>query len=172
MSLVTQDQIKALADEVGDCLIWHGSVSGDGYPTMKFMGSCRLVRRLVIEAKGQELAPRQPVMTTCGEKLCVSPAHLTPTSWAVIGQAAAKRGAFSRPDRRAKIAAARRKAGKLTMEKAREIRLSTDTYEVLSARYGVNRTIISRVKNGRAWVEFNSPLPSLSSAPAQGRAHA
>lgn len=158
---LTPEAIEARADEVGECLIWRGSVSGEGYPTMKCGGACRLVRRVMMEAQNIELAPRQPVITTCGEKLCISRKHLRKSTVALAAKAAAARGAFSRPDRRAKIAAGKRKIGKLTMEIAREIRLSADTGPVLAARYGVNRSLINRIKKGTAWVDFASPFAGL-----------
>lgn len=168
---ITPADIEARADEVGDCLIWHGSISGEGYPTMKCGGACRLVRRVMMEAQGIELAPRQPVITTCGEKLCVSRKHLKKSTVALAAQAAAARGAYSRPDRRAKIAAGKRKIGKLSMAIAREIRLSTETGPVLAARYGVNRSLINRIKNGKAWEDFSSPFAGLLMAASEpGRA--
>jgi hypothetical protein len=70
-----------------------------------------------------------------------------------VAQKAAKAGAFSRPDRCAKIAAGCQKStnAKLTKEQAAEIRVSSESQRALAAKYGVNKSMIARIKNGTAW---------------------
>lgn len=160
---MTLDDIKARTIEDGDCWRWSGSTTSGGYPTMKPMGcDCTLVRRVVLDLVGVKLKPRQPTVTTCGERLCVNPAHLKPSTAAKVGQAAAARGAFSTTTRGAKIAAAKRAAnGKLSMDIAREIRASTDTNAALAERHGVHPSLVQRIKAGKSWRDYSNPFAGL-----------
>lgn len=152
------------ADEYGDCLIWRGAKNTTGgYPVMKTDSKNELVRRLVFTLNGGTLKPRQPVAMLCGEKCCVNPAHMKSSSTREIAQMAAKRGAFVNPTRGAKIAQKRRASdtAKLTMEVAREIRMSNETGPVLAARYGVNKTVINGIKAGKRWKDYRNPFAQL-----------
>lgn len=154
--------IKARTEEYGDCHIWQRGVNADGYPQMKLRNhACSLVRRIVFDLSGGKLVERQPIVTTCGERLCVNPDHLKASTTARVSQEAAKRGAFSGIARCAKIAKSKRPSAKLTMEIAREIRLSTETGPVLAARYGVNRSLVTRIRSGLAWRDFSNPYMGL-----------
>jgi hypothetical protein len=162
---MTIDDIKARCEEVGECWIWQGGVSGTGYPIMKASGyksGCQLVRRVVVELSGRELKPRQPIAASCGDKMCCNPDHLKLSTWSLIGKRAAKDGAFSGVARANKIAAARRVAhAKLTEDQAREIRLSTESGPVLAERYGINRSRVNAIKRGEAWKDYSSPWRGL-----------
>lgn len=60
-----------------DCLLWTAAVGHTGYPIYKPVGrACTLVRRDAYRLSGRTLKPRVPIDSTCGEKLCINPAHL------------------------------------------------------------------------------------------------
>ena len=161
---LTLDHIKSRTEEVGDCWIWQQGAT-NGYPQMKVQGRCcKLVRRMVVEIDGRPAEPRQPVVATCGEALCVNPAHLKATSTSDAAKRAAKKGAWQGKARAAKIAKTRRRSNvnkKLDIDKAREIRMSTESGPVLAARYGVNRSLISRIKRGTDWKDYANPYSAL-----------
>ena len=161
--MITLDQIHARCAEVGDCWIWQGATSNTGYPIIKVKGcNCQFVRRVVFRLDGHELQPRQPVITTCEDKLCVNPEHLRASTVSDVAKAAAQRGAFSGLARAAKIAAFKRStAAKLDMEKAREIRVSEESGPVLAARYGVNKSVINNIKRGVARKDHKNPFFAL-----------
>lgn len=160
---LTPQDLLDRSDEVGECWIWNQATSDAGYPIMKVRGcGCRLVRRLAAELAGHELKPRQPVVTTCDEKKCVRPEHCLPSSNQAVAQKAADAGAFSQPQRGAKIAAGRRaKSAKLTMEQAMEIRNSTEVGHVLAARYGIDKSRVNAIKRGEAWKDYANPFTGL-----------
>ncbi len=159
---LTPQDLLDRSDEVGDCWIWSQAASSGGYPIMKMRGcGCVLARRLAAQLAGHELAPRQPVETTCGEKLCVNPDHCKPSTIKAIGKKAGKAGAWSTPQRSAKIAAAKRAKGKLTVEQAAEIRASSESGPVLAARYGVDKSMVNNIKRGTAWKDYSSPFAGL-----------
>lgn len=160
---VTAEEIKNRCDELGDCWIWKQTTSSTGYPIMKVHGcGCQLVRRLSATLAGKTPAPRQPVDTTCGEKLCVNPDHMRPTTPQAVAKRAAKRGAWSSVSRAAKISAARR-AGrvKLTDEQVAEIRASSEPETKLAPLYGVNRSYIGRIRRGTDRKDYRNPFAGL-----------
>ena len=145
--------------EEGECLLWTGATGDSGHPIYKPNGcGCTLVRRAMFRLAGGELIPRQPIDTRCGDKLCLNAAHLVQSTIAKIGQRAARRGAWSGLARKVKIAKAKRGKMKLTEEKAREIRESSESGPVLAARYGVNKSLVNGIKRGVAWRDY-TPNP-------------
>lgn len=175
-AVITLDEIKARCEEVGDCWIWQGATSDNGYPIMKrgHHGPCLLVRRVVAGIKGTPPAPRQPVVMTCSEKCCCNPAHVRLSTAKKVAEAAAKAGAYSSIDRCAKVAKARRAAPgtKLDEDKAREIRLSPKTSVALAAEFGVSLSLIKSIRAGRSWKDYASPSAGLGARGQQGRAAA
>lgn len=164
---ITIQAIKDRTEEIGECWIWQQGTT-NGYPSMKVKGcGCRLVRRIVVELDGRPAQAREPVATTCGEALCVNPAHLARTTIRAIAKKAAAAGAFSGKARGAKIAAAKRASAhsKLTLEQAREIRLSEEAGPALAARYGVNPSLIKSIRAGRVWKDYSSPFAGLGARP-------
>jgi hypothetical protein len=169
------------------CSLWTGALSsrstsgggGGGYPIMKvaYGCPCMTVRRVLVTLFGdkdgnRELAPRQPVEVTCGNRLCVDQAHLVVSTAKRVGVRAAKRGAFSSPARGAKIAAARRGAGKLNEALAAEIRMSKESGPVLAKRHNVNKSLINGIKRGTAWKDYSNPFMQLVKQPVARGARA
>ena len=160
---MTDQDLKDRSDEVGECWLWKQAVSKGGYPIMKVQGcGCQLVRRVAAKLAGHELAPRQPVATSCDEKLCVNPAHCKPSTIRAIAKKAGKAGAWSTPKRSAKIAAAKRAKGKLTAEQAAEIRASTESGPILAARFGIHKSMVNNIKCGDSWRDYTSPFAGLA----------
>lgn len=150
-------------DEVADCHLWSGSTNS-GLPTYKPANKpCTLVRRAMYQLAGGQLKRRVPIDDSCGERLCINPAHLHQSSTRKVGQKAAAKGAWRTKARAAKIASAKRTGpqSKITIEDARVIRLSDDTGPVLAARYGVNRAVINGIKAGTRWRDYSSPFAGL-----------
>jgi len=146
--------------EEADCILWTGATGQSGHPIYKPQGcGCTLVRRAMFELTKGSLQPRVPIDTTCGERRCINPAHLVESTVQAVAKRAAKRGAWGGVKRAAKIAATKRLKGKLTIEAAREIRMSDDTGKNLAARYGVHVSLIKGIKAGRAWKEYTNTNP-------------
>jgi len=152
-------------EEIGDCLVWTGSINTYGHPQYKSTveHGCRLVRRMVWLFSGRSIGYREPLTCTCGDIKCLNPDHLRRTTTQAIAKQAAKRGAWKSLTRAAKISAKRRTSNvaKLDIEKAREIRLSDEPSRVLAARYGVNRSVVSGIRAGTRWREYTNPYQQL-----------
>ena len=154
-------------DEVGDCLIWNGAVTSTGHPQIKVWGcGCKLARREMFRIVKGDLTPRIPIDTKCDERGCINPAHLVESTISAISHKAAKRGAWRTVARAAKIAAKKRAKGKLTMEKANEIRMSDESGPVLALRYGVDKSLINGIKAGRNWRDYSNPFHQLMGSAA------
>lgn len=160
--LNTLHGIRARCDDEGDCWIWRDGTTRQGYPIFKPYGcKCTLVRRAVFVLAGGQLKPRQPVVSSCGDRRCVNPEHLSTSTLSKIAKSAAKRGAWGGQTRRAAISAAQRKRSKITVEIAAEVLGSTDASRVLAARFGVSKELICRIRSGRAWRDYSSPFSGL-----------
>lgn len=156
------EKIRARCAEVGDCWIWQQATSATGYPIIRLNRTCQLVRRVVAAAMGLALAPRQPVVTTCGERLCCNPEHIKPTTTKAVARAAAKRGAYSTHQRAAAIARARRRGGlKLTDAQVQEILTSTEPGPVIAARMGISRSYPNHIRRGAARRDYSNPRAGL-----------
>jgi hypothetical protein len=148
--------------EYADCILWDAATGDSGHPIYKPVGRCcTLVRRDVFRLCGNDLKPRVPIDTRCGEKCCLNPKHLFESTTSAVAIRAGQRGAFSSFARRAKIAASRRGKMKLNIEQAREIRMSDESGPVLAVKYGVNRSLINNIKRNRAWRDYSNPFAGL-----------
>lgn len=169
----TIEEVKARCEEVGDCWIWQGKCTSTGYPQAKINGKATLVRRHVAALKGITLVRRQPVRAICDDPKCCNPAHIRASTVKEIAEIAGSKGKHSAPSKCIAIALDKRKKSKLNMEQAQEIRLSAESGPVLAERYGVHKSLINMIKQGKAWKDYSSPFAGLFSANnAQGRARA
>lgn len=159
---VDLDYIRLRCVEEGECWIWQGATNQTGHPIMKYPGRpCGTVRRLVLEAIGNAPAPRQPTVNTCGDPLCVSPAHTKKSTIRQVAKQAAKGGAWQSMERRMKISAAKRKTSKLSIEQANAIRMSEETTAELAQRFGVDRSYIKAIRAGKVMHDYRNPFSQL-----------
>lgn len=119
------------------------------------------VRRIAAELAGKKPAPRQPVTTTCGEKLCVNPAHMLPVSRKELGMIAAKNGSFSTPVVGWKRSAAQRSNRKLSDEQIEHIRSSDESGPELAKKFGVDKSYINRIRRGKSLRQYAHPFAWL-----------
>ena len=151
--------LKERTIEDGDCWEWTGYCA-NGTPSVSHAGKMISVRRLFTELLGGKLREGYYV-PKCGNKLCVNPDHIAYNDPKQHMRKAA-RVALKSPTRRLKIQIHKRATvGKLTQEKADEIRSSSEASRVLAAKYGVDKSIICRIKNGQAWVNLSNPFAGL-----------
>jgi len=149
-------------EEVDDCWLWKGGTNGDGRPqyTPFVPGYGKLLHRAMYKMNGKNLEYRQPLACSCDEKRCINPHHQYATTLKFCVGRAAKRGAYSMPAKCAKIAQTLRNTrSKLTIEQAREIRMSTEPTKVLYPRYGVDASVINGIRSGKRWKEYANTNP-------------
>lgn len=144
--------LKALelnTHEDGGCLIWHGRCScSRGHPKYGDL----VMRREVWQMKNRPLKPGELVTVTCENKLCLE--HLALTTKSEAGKKAnADPRIIAIKRKRSMLFARSSPTAKLSMEKARAIRASTENDHAEAKKYGVDHSLISKVRRNKAWVE-------------------
>lgn len=147
------ERIRSSCDEVGRCLIWRGGVQSGGYPIMSHKGRPEAVRRVVALLLGFSLKPRQPVTCTCGERLCLSPKHIKPTTRAKLLKQAYRNGRRGGVVEIMRREASLRARAKLTIEDVRQLRASDEPAALAAQRLGVGAQAIRAARAGRSWKE-------------------
>lgn len=156
----TIESLKARTVEEGDCWNWTGYL-GNKVPAVSHDGKMTSVRRLFRDLMGNPVKKGWFVLPKCGNSVCVNPDHSKLLSPKQFTQHMGK-SAIGSLTRRMKIQAYKqRTVGKLTWDKADEIRLSTEPSREVAARYGVDKSLVCRIRAGKAWVRYNSPFAGL-----------
>ena len=146
-------RVKERCEEVGECLEWQMATS-KGRPMMAIKRDGRWitvgVRSAIARAIGLEVSVSQRTVMTCGNIICLNPAHMKSQQVGTIVRNAAKKPgngwqSLSRRIRLAEIT--RERFGKLTPEAIEDIRNGKEFHRVYMQRYGVSKTTVSRVKN-------------------------
>lgn len=160
--------------EVGECWEWQGSMSNQRSPIAALATQYPKrpqdrARRFGVHVLALEAHTGKPILgatvwRTCCNAQCVNPKHLMAGTRTEMSAWMAAQGLCKRtPSAVAAITRAKRlTAPKLTMEQAREIRASTEGVIALGERYGVNKSLISRIKAGSAWRETVGPASIFS----------
>ena len=154
----TLADLKCRCNIDGDCWLWTGGLS-HGKPSLWFMShsgryAMRSGRRVAVVLSGVPMEPGQVVWQApkCFEHLCVNPAH------AVFGTRSEALLEHERRDGWRKVlvyakAAARILAvvAKVNPEQVIEIRNSNETRKAISEKYGISRSQVDNILNGKAW---------------------
>lgn len=158
------DYILSRCVEEGDCLMWTGHVSKDRLPIISENKAKKSARRKLYEAiKGAELPKSKIVRMSCGNHLCLNPDHLQALTIAQARKADGKAGKYSTPAMQITRTRNARARGKLTLEQAREIRASSLSLRQLAEIYGVDKSNIAHIKQGKAWVDHENPFIGMFS---------
>lgn len=130
-----------------ECIIWpfksryasgYGVVSLNGKTTGAHRASCKL-------HNGPAPSERHEAAHSCGNRLCVNPAHLR---WATPAENAADKEIHGTSP-----VGERNGCAKLTSEKAAEIRRlrGTTTQEKIAQQFGVSRRAVGMILNNQTW---------------------
>lgn len=161
----TLETLKAKTIEEGDCWIWQGYVGNKVPQIFNFaVGKVVPVRRLIRDLEGKPVADTDYTRPRCMNHLCVCPEHIkVETKDQHIRHMAKRANTPSvKTIRIGKMATTRRLMhGKLSEEKCTEIRGSNESSKVLADRMGVHRSLISRVRSGKAWGQVGNPWAGL-----------
>lgn len=162
----TVESLKARTIEVGECWEWqgysaHGTpqvFSPSGNPKRRMVSVRRLFRELI---SGQA-QPDGFYSVSCGNVECVNPDHTLFRTEKLHFKAMAKKVGAS-PVRSLKLSQYHRTSGKAKLDesKAQEIRLSNDSGPVLAKRFGVDKSLISKIRRGEAWKCLTNPFRGL-----------
>jgi hypothetical protein len=151
--------LKERTIEDGDCWEWQGYCA-NGTPSVFHAGKMIAVRRLFTQLLGNTVREGYYV-PKCGNGLCVNPDHTTYND-PKQHMKKANRKALKSPTRRLKIQIHKRATNaKLTQEMADEIRCSEGPSRIIAEKYGVNKSVVCRIRAGKAWVNLSNPFAGL-----------
>lgn len=159
----TIEAIHAKCIEDGDCWIWQGAMSHGSRPVARLEGSRKnvSVRRLVLELRGVHPGKRM-AYPKCANQACVCPDHVQAMSRAKMHTLiAASTGYASTPERRAKIAAAKRKLSPITPELVEEIRTSPESGHAIARRLGFCQATVQAIRAHESWRDYQNPYLQL-----------
>ena len=110
------------------------------------------LRTILIDLYKRKKTAKQVVTTTCKNISCINPDHLRVLARKTVFKSAVTD--YKNPVRLAKLSAyAREHRAKLTMDQARQIRMSDKTNRELALEYGVCKATIGNIKTGKVWKE-------------------
>lgn len=125
----------------GDCLVWAGPFHAQGEPRIMWNRKQWVARRLLVTLSGRPLRDKDRVFDTCGNRKCMTLAHLKVGTHAQAHQQRVKEGAYLSGARRSLIVAmSRAKTARMGIDKAPEVlqlREQGWTYKQIGERYGV-----------------------------------
>lgn len=161
MSLL--DAMRRHCTDDGGCLIWQrGTVKG--HPSCRLDGRAQLVRRaLFADINGNAVPKGRVLRITCGQLLCIEPAHCELTTYKAIAVECGKLGLMGGPVRSARIAATKRAGpqARTTQEVVRLIRASVDSGADLARRHGISENLVSGIRRHKVWREHVTPFSGL-----------
>jgi hypothetical protein len=157
---ITIHTVESLMDrviEVGECWEWQ-RYSHNNVPQV-FNGEKMVpVRRLFADLLGKPFPEGGYIVPRCDESKCVNPAHAKHYTERAFSLYRARRAAKSHAGnllRSAKIQAHKRATvAKITQEQADEIRLSTRPSREEAKIYGIDKSLVCRIRAGKAWVRL------------------
>lgn len=139
------DVLKNYSVSENGCWEWEGHVSIHGYGTVRWRGKNYRVHAAslaqVIENPGGKMACH-----TCDNRKCLNPQHLY---WGD-----SQTNARDAVSRKRNAYGEKNASAKMTWEKVRELREGKwSTFTEAAKHYGINRTTVAAIVNGKLWVE-------------------
>lgn len=152
------ERVMGKCEECGDCLLWTGAMTNKSVPVLSIGGKTQPIRRALWRGMGKALIPGRSIVTNCGHEGCVEPSHFEQV------KRGRRPGFKMRPDQRANIAAARRRASVLTWDDVRQLRaLECPKAAVeLGEQKGIGFSMVQKIRQGAHWKEvLTSPFAGL-----------
>ena len=141
MKLSVEERLWAKVDTSGGpeaCWPWLGGCAGDGYGTMKVNGKTVYVHRIVARA-----LPDQHVRHSCDNPPCCNPAHVVAGTQIANMADMVTKGRSARGEKHGRA--------KLTVVQVIAIHADPRTGTAIATAYGVNHTLIYKIKRGENW---------------------
>lgn len=127
-------RLQQRSTHVGDCWIWTGPVfksSGHGILSEQQVGYH--LPTYVAMAAGFKKTPGKCVSTSCGNRLCVNPAHCVMVPY--------------------------KSAARLTPQDVLAILAATGRRKDIAAKYGVHITTVEKIRSGHTWSSITGLTP-------------
>lgn len=128
---------------VGPCVVWPGSRNHGGYAIWNRVGHARRVARAVWEATDGPVPEGREILHSCDESSCIRRGHLRAGSHSENMAEMTARGRAARGDRNGKTTLSDESIAEMRRLKATGL-----SNRQLAARFGMDRSNVSRVCNG------------------------
>jgi hypothetical protein len=160
---------KVAIGDVGECWNWTGSLDKDGYGMFRSAIGNRAHRFAYQRAFGEipkgEGFHGTCICHRCDNPACVNPDHLFAGTMADNMADMKRKGRARHPvGGKGSVKGSSAHPIKLTAEKAAAIANSSLSHRQLGAIYGVDRTMIYQIKNGKAWSAVTGIIPKQKGA--------
>ena len=131
-----------------DCVLWAGYFTSYGRPLVQWRRRFFMVQRLLLEHRTDQWDPEKKAHTTCGNRSCVNPAHLTMRGNSEVTAQTVK----DKPRNGLMIALARAPNARFGIDKAREaqaMRAAGMDLKTIGKHYGVTPSCV--YANMKVW---------------------
>jgi Autographiviridae endonuclease len=143
-----RERIFARTVPAGDCLIWTGAKDRQGRGVISYYRRLWKAHRVVWTEVRGPIPPGLEVCHRCDNGPCVNPGHL------FLGTHAENMADMRAKGRHRPQPGELNGRAKLTADQARQIRSSSEPTRTLVRRYGITRTVVQRIRNGRLWAQL------------------
>lgn len=141
----TEENFWARVQRGGDCWEWTGLKDGNGYGRVMIGGKRKRAHRFaLIFATGMD-PEKLEALHSCDNPGCCRPSHLR---WGTHAENMKDR---ADRDRGFRATGEKHGAAKLTSGDARRIKFSGAPARALMAEYGVSKSVIYHIRQGRSW---------------------
>lgn len=154
--------VYAKCIEVGDCQIWQGKKTGNGYPSMLLDEKYVVVRRVLGAMKlGRELKSREMASCKCKDPACLEWDHIRVADISVIRAETGAAGGYGSLSKSIRLAMNKRKGAKIDLDGARAIRASEDPSHIEAAKHGISPSMVRLIRRNRKWRELSGHFAGL-----------
>jgi hypothetical protein len=121
------------------------------FPARRVKGKLVYLHREAFETAFGPVPEGRVVRQTCGQCLCINPKHLALVTFDDVAADRAARGVQARGPKNGR--------SKLTPEQVGEIRRSDETQKALAERFGVDPSLVGRIRRGELWASVDGGGP-------------
>ena len=144
-------RVERLSDN--ECWPWNGRVAANGYGVFDNSNRPHVASRFSYElANGHIGDPEKFVCHTCDNPICVNPRHLWLGTHQQNMDDAKSKGRTAKGNG---LRGSSVNTSKLDASKVHEIRVSTTPAKILARKFGVSKTAIYMIRNGKNWGWLN-----------------
>lgn len=129
-------------DHTNGCWYWSFSYDSEGYGHVRINGVLEKAHRVSYEVFNGSIPNGLMVCHRCDNPACVNPEHLFLGTNSDNMKDMYQKGRGNTPVEWAK---------KLTLEQASEIKQASGTHQTIADKYGIDRTMVGKIKSGRNW---------------------
>jgi hypothetical protein len=155
------EKVLARCTDCGGCLVWNQNRHAKCVTPSVCDGAKRISARRVAYEHFHGPIPEGKVITSaCETKLCML--HQKAVTRGELASKVATTGAFARPARCAKIAAAQRASkSRLTLEQVEDIRYGPGSLSEAAKRHGITKSGAASIRQHRTWKDYSNPFARL-----------